>query len=153
MHKWFHAQLAKKTQNGLQVLLMLKTCVIISSIFFTEYKYCCYDIVHYVLHKEFNVHLLFLAENLKFCWSEKLNLLDSIRFSTNNDWFLKFSFQTEYKYCYDLVLHYVLHYLNKNLLKIKLEKFVKLTSYTDLCLHQFDNFSYLFRPNTSTATI
>lgn len=23
------------------------------------------------------------------------------------------SFQTEYKYCYDLVLHYVLHYLNK----------------------------------------
>ena len=23
-------------------------------------------------------------------------------------------FQTEYKYCYDLVLHYVLHYLNKD---------------------------------------
>lgn len=23
--------------------------------------------------------------------------------------------QTEYKYCYDLVLHYVLHYLNKDL--------------------------------------
>lgn len=22
--------------------------------------------------------------------------------------------QTEYKYCYDLVLHYVLHYLNKD---------------------------------------
>lgn len=22
-------------------------------------------------------------------------------------------FQTEYKYCYDLVLHYVLHYLNQ----------------------------------------
>ena len=28
--------------------------------------------------------------------------------------FKKFSFQTEYKYCYDLVLHYVLHYLNKD---------------------------------------
>ena len=25
-----------------------------------------------------------------------------------------FFFQTEYKYCYDLVLHYVLHYLNKD---------------------------------------
>lgn len=24
-------------------------------------------------------------------------------------------FQTEYKYCYDLVLHYVLHYLNKDM--------------------------------------
>ena len=24
-----------------------------------------------------------------------------------------FLFQTEYKYCYDLVLHYVLHYLHK----------------------------------------
>lgn len=23
--------------------------------------------------------------------------------------------QTEYKYCYDLVLHYVLHYLNKDM--------------------------------------
>ena len=23
------------------------------------------------------------------------------------------TFQTEYKYCYDLVLHYVLHYLHK----------------------------------------
>lgn len=29
---------------------------------------------------------------------------------------LIFSFlQTEYKYCYDLVLHYVLHYLNKDM--------------------------------------
>lgn len=26
-----------------------------------------------------------------------------------------FFFQMEYKYCYDLVLHYVLHYLNKDL--------------------------------------
>lgn len=27
----------------------------------------------------------------------------------------KHVFQTEYKYCYDLVLHYVLHYLDKDL--------------------------------------
>lgn len=30
-----------------------------------------------------------------------------------------FSLQTEYKYCYDLVLHYVLHYLNKDLKELK----------------------------------
>ena len=29
-------------------------------------------------------------------------------------WQIFLSFQTEYKYCYDLVLHYVLHYLNKD---------------------------------------
>jgi len=26
---------------------------------------------------------------------------------------LNYKLQTEYKYCYDVVLHYVLHYLNK----------------------------------------
>lgn len=30
-------------------------------------------------------------------------------------------FQTEYKYCYDLVLHYVLHYLNKDMNEKKWE--------------------------------
>lgn len=32
---------------------------------------------------------------------------------------LLFLFQTEYKYCYDVVLHYVLHYLQKDLEEIK----------------------------------
>ena len=29
--------------------------------------------------------------------------------------------QTEYKYCYDVVLHYVLHYLQKDLEEIKIK--------------------------------
>ena len=32
---------------------------------------------------------------------------------TSNERILCFYFQTEYKYCYDLTLHYVSHYLNK----------------------------------------
>lgn len=31
------------------------------------------------------------------------------------DILMLFFSQTEYKYCYDLVLHYVLHYLNKDM--------------------------------------
>ena len=34
-------------------------------------------------------------------------------FVLGNFFQLLFRFQTEYKYCYDLVLHYVLHYLHK----------------------------------------
>lgn len=30
-----------------------------------------------------------------------------------------FKFQTEYKYCYDVVLHYVLHYLQKDIKEMR----------------------------------
>ena len=96
---------------------MLKTCVIISSFFFqTEYIQVLLLWYSTTLRSALRIHCSSAFSGRKFEISlvRKAKPLDSDRFSTNNNWFLKFSFQTEYKYCYDLVLHYVLHYLNKD---------------------------------------
>lgn len=67
----------------------------------------------WIFFSHHNVHFFLISETLRF--RPRIKRQANTSFTAGDSFPSSLPSQTEYKYCYDLVLHYVLHYLNKDM--------------------------------------